>query len=296
MKKFYLSLLGAMTALTVAAQQKLLSNYQVDPVTNEKEGQWDYTYENGKLTEEHSTYYYAEGNEESKMLYIYDDQGRLVREEEYEMRNGEYVMTYKMESEGQEWNEDGYPTTYIEYTEDKNNPGQLVPEYKYFVYRYQGINAIDYEYYYTDGAGGWTYYGTVKPEFDSKGRVVKLIQEIPWKGAVVTSIKIWEYDDHDWYTKITYTSNYWDDYEYTYENFYDANGVIEKRNCYKDGQFVDTYYYVWGDPTAVRGVKADDAAAPWYDLSGRRLSTPPTKGMFIHNGRKVWRSGSANGR
>ena len=288
MKKIYLSLLGVMTTLTVCAQLQISTSYTaytVDPVTNEKTGQWDYIYENGLLTEEHATYYHAEGNEEYKTLYIYDDQGRLLRMEDYEMRDGEYVMTYKREDT--EYNENGFIAISTEYTEDENNPGQLVPEWKLFVYRYNGMDAIDYEFYYTDGAGGWTYYGTVKPEFDSKGRVVKLIQEIPWKGAVVTSIKIWEYDDHDWYTKITYTSNYWDDYEYTYENFYDANGVIEKRNCYKDGQFEDTYYFVWGDPTAVQGVKAADVTAPWYDLSGRRLSTPPTKGVYIHKGRKI---------
>jgi hypothetical protein len=288
MKKIYLSLLGAMTALTVAAQQQPLrsySSYTVDPVTNEKTGQWDHIYENGKLTEEHTIYYQAEGNVEYKTLYYYDDQGRLLRQEDYEMRDGEYVMTYKREDT--EYNENGFIAISTEYTEDENNPGQLVPEWKLFVYRYNDISAIDYEFYYPDGAGGWTYYGTVKPEFDSKGRVVKLIQEIPWKGDVVTSTKIWEYDDHDWYTKITYTSNYWDDYEYTYENFYDANGVIEKRNSYKDGQFEDTYYFVWGDPTAVQGVKAADVTAPWYDLSGHRLSTPPTKGIYIHKGRKI---------
>ena len=288
MKKIYLSLLGVMTTLTVCAQLQISTSYTaytVDPVTNEKTGQWDYIYENGKIMEEHTIYYQAEGNVEYKTLYIYNDQGRLLRQEDYEMRDGEYVMTYKREDT--EYNENGFIAISTEYTEDENNPGQLVPEWKLFVYRYNGMDAIDYEFYYTDGAGGWTYYGTVKPEFDSKGRVVKLIQEIPWKGAVVTSIKIWEYDDHDWYTKITYTSNYWDDYEYTYENFYDANGVIEKRNCYKDGQFEDTYYFVWGDPTAVQGVKAADVTAPWYDLSGRRLSTPPTKGVYIHKGRKI---------
>ena len=288
MKKIYLSLLGVMTTLTVCAQLQISTSYTaytVDPVTNEKTGQWDYIYENGLLTEEHITYYHAEGNVEYKTLYNYDDQGRLQWAADYEMRDGEYVMTYKREDT--EYNKDGFIAISTYYTEDENNPGQLVPEWKYFVYRYNGMDAIDYEFYYTDGAGGWTYYGTVKPEFDSKGRVTKLIQEIPWGDVVYTSIKIWEYDDHDWYTKITYTSNYWDDYEYSYEYFYDANGVVEKCNCYKDGQFVDTYYYVWGDPTAVQGVKAYDVTSPWYDLSGHRLSTPPTKGIYIHKGRKI---------
>ena len=111
MKKIYLSLLGAMMALTVGAQpqrgaQQQISNsytvYAVNPVTNEKTRQEDYTYENGKLTEIHYTYYYAEGNVESKYLRNYDDQGRLLSEGNYDMRDGEYVATYLEESVGQE--------------------------------------------------------------------------------------------------------------------------------------------------------------------------------------------------
>lgn len=289
MKKIYLSLLGVMTALTVCAQQQLLSHYTLDPVTNEKTWQCDYTYANGKPAEEHATYYYADGNEEYKTLYIYDDQGRLLRTEDYDLRDGEYVMTYLQES--LEWNEDGLPTTFIEYTEDEDNPGQLVQEWKEVVYRYEswyyGWSAVDYDYYYPDGAGGWTFYGTCKSEFNSKGKVVKLCQEVKWEGNVYTSTSLFEWDDHGMKTKYTYTSDAWDNFEYTYENFYDANGFLEKTNTYKDGKFEDIECFVWGDPNAVQGVKAADVTAPWYDLSGRRLSTPPTKGIYIHKGRKI---------
>ena len=285
MKKIYLSLLGAMTMLTASAQQQLLNTYTVDPVTNEKTWQCDYTYENGQPVEEHATYYYAEGNVETKTLYFYDDQGRQLRVENYDMRDGEYVMTAKQES--LEWNEDGLVSTWISYTEDENNPGQLVPSLKYILYRYNGTYPADYDAYVPDGAGGWTFYATIRGEDNSKGELVKLYQEIPWGDMVYTSTKLYEYDDHSWVTKETYTSDAWGNYEYTYENFYDANGVTEKRNRYSDGQFLDTQYYVWGDPTAVQGVKADDGTAPWYDLSGRRLSTPPTKGIYIHKGRKI---------
>ena len=285
MKKIYLSLLGAMTMLTAGAQQQLLSTYTVDPVTNEKTWQCDYTYENGKTMEEHDIYYYADGTAETKTLHIYDDQGRRLRLEEYEMRNGEYVMTNKWES--LEWNEKGLETAWINYDEDENNPGQLVQTLKYIIYRYNGTYPADYDVYAPDGDGGWALYATIRGEDNSKGELVKLYQEIPWGDMVYTSTKLYEYDDHSWVTKETYTSDAWGNYEYTYENFYDANGVIEKRNRYKDGQFLDIQYYVWGDPTAVQGVKAADVTAPWYDLSGRRLSTPPTKGIYIHKGRKI---------
>ena len=294
MKKIFFSLLGAMTTLTVGAQQQLLSTYTVDPVTNEKTWQCDYTYENGLPTEEHDTYYYAEGNVESKRLHIYDDQGRQLRFESYDMRDGEYVMTTKQEN--LEWNEDGLATSLIYYIEDENNPGQLILAWKYIFYRYNGVNPADYDVYIPDGAGGWEFYASIRGEDNSKGELVKLYQEIPWGDIVYTSTKLYEYDDHSWLTKETYTSDAWGNYEYTYENFYDANGVTEKRNRYRDGQLLDTQYYVWSDPSSMRTMKAGDADTPWHDLFGRRLGVPPTKGVFIHNGRKVLRTNTANGR
>jgi hypothetical protein len=290
MKKIYLSLIGAMTVLTAEAQQQLLSTYTVDPSTNEKTWQCDYTYENGKTKEEHDIYYYADGTEETKTLHIYDDQGRRLRLEEYEMRNGEYVMTNKWES--LEWNEKGIETAWINYDEDENNPGQLVQTLKYIIYRYSGSTPADYDVYMPDATGGWALYAKIRGEDNSKGELVKLYQEISWEGAFLTSTKLYEYDDHSWLTKETYTSDAWGNYEYNYENFYGADGVIEKRNRYYNGQLSDTQFYVWGDPTHIQMMKADDTATPWYDLGGRRLSTPPTKGVLIHNGRKVWRSGT----
>ena len=287
MKRIYLLLLGAMMALTASAQQKVLSKYAVDPVTNEKTWQEDYAYENGKLTEVHTTYYYVEGNVESKTLRIYDDQGRLLREEYYDKRDGEYVMTRLEESEGQEWNEDGLPTTVVTYYEDKNNPGQMVPEWKDIIYGYNGMDDLDLDEYISDGAGGWTFYATYRAEYNSKGEFVKHYREIYWGGNVYTTTLLHEYDDHSWLTKSTQTSDHAENFEYIFENFYDANGVIEKRNFYKNGQFFEIQYFVWGDPNAVQSVKADDGTAPWYDLSGRRLSTPPTKGIYIHKGRKI---------
>ena len=287
MKKIYLSLLGAMMALTASAQQQLLSSYTLDPVTNEKTWQCDYTYENGKLTEIHSTYYYAEGNTEYKTLYIYDDQGRLLRYEYYTKRDGEFVMTYKEESEGQEWNEDGLPTTVIIYEE--KNPGQLLPAWKEFIHGYLDLDAVDKDEYISDGAGGWTYYATYTAEYNSKGEFVKQYREIYWEDVVYKTTLLNEYDDHSRITKLTYTCDIDGNWEYIYENFYDANGVIEKRNVYLDGSFLEIQYYVWGDPNAVQGVKASAGAANgWFDLNGRRINGQPTKkGLYIRDGKKI---------
>ena len=78
-------------------------------------------------------------------------------------------------------------------------------------------------------------------------------------------------------------------YKATYENFYDADGNLEKRNVYDSGEWTSIQYYTWGERTAIQSVKDSAASsAPWFDLNGRRLDNQPTKkGLFIRNGKKV---------
>ena len=131
----------------------------------------------------------------------------------------------------------------------------------------------------------------MRGEEDSRGEIAKLVQEIHDDEHIFTTTLSYEYDDHLWLMKETYDSyEKKRNYENTYENFYAADGTIEKRNRYQDGRFLDTQYYVWGNPAAVLSVKpsADDAITPWYDLNGRRLNSQPTKkGLYIRNGKKI---------
>ena len=41
------------------------------------------------------------------------------------------------------------------------------------------------------------------------------------------------------------------------------------------------------DPTSVSLPMAKEAAGAWYDLSGRKVNSPLSRGIYIHNGRKV---------
>ncbi len=289
MKQFYLLLLGATIALTASAQPKLLSSYTIDPTTNEKTWQSGFSFnEKGDVTEERNTYYYNDGSTyESKSLYYYDDQGRELRREDYSGYNGEWVMTGKREF--LEWGDDGQPSVWIEYDEDENNPGVLVQNMKYVVHKYNQLTPLDYDVYWPDGAGGWTPYATIRGEEDSQGEIAKLVEVIEWGGETFHVTLEYEYDDHRWLTKETYTSDAWNNYVRTYENFYGSDGNIEKRNRYLDGVLQDTQFYTWGDPTAIQGVKSSvSGTAPWFDLNGRRLPSAPTKkGLYIHNGKKI---------
>ena len=41
------------------------------------------------------------------------------------------------------------------------------------------------------------------------------------------------------------------------------------------------------DPTSVSLPMAKEAAGAWYDLSGRKVNSPLSRGIYIHNGRKM---------
>ena len=51
------------------------------------------------------------------------------------------------------------------------------------------------------------------------------------------------------------------------------------------------YEYVWEDhldgPSAVALPQVEKELSPFFDLQGRRMTGQPTKGIYIHNGRKV---------
>lgn len=291
MKKIYLLLFGAMTALTASAQQKLLYTYTIDPTTNQKTWFSEMTYnEKGLVAERHDIYYDDYSTSEEKTVFFYDDQWREVRQESYAKEYGDFEITSIKETI--DYDDEGRVSAFIIYYSYDNTLEHMEPYLKYIVKKYNGVNMMDYDAYMMDDYGvNWVLYGTVRGEEDSRGEIAKLVQEIHDDEYIFTTTLSYEYDDHLWLTKETYDSyEKKRNYENTYENFYAADGTIEKRNRYQDGRFLDTQYYVWGNPAAVLSVKpsADDAITPWYDLNGRRLNSQPTKkGLYIRNGKKI---------
>ena len=291
MKKIYLSLLGAMMAMTASAQQKLLNTYTVEPTNNQNTWFSEMTYnEKGLVAERHDVFYYDDSTREEKTVFFYDDQWREMRRETYEKESGDYKITSLQETI--DYDAEGRVGGFITYYSYDNTLEHMEPYMKYIVKKYNGVNMMDYDVYMLDEYGiNWVFYATVRGEEDSRGEMAKLVQEIYDGEYIFTTTLSYEYDDHLWLTKETYDS--YDknrNYVNTYENFYDADGTIEKRNRYRDGQWTDTQYYVWGDPTAIQSVKpsADDITTPWYDLNGRRLNAQPTKkGLYIRNGKKI---------
>ncbi len=76
-----------------------------------------------------------------------------------------------------------------------------------------------------------------------------------------------------------------------YMNF-EMNGVVLLEVGANQYEYLDKYVIVIEAPTVLTTITADDtntSDAPYYDLQGRRLTTPPLHpGMYIHKGKKVF--------
>ena len=70
------------------------------------------------------------------------------------------------------------------------------------------------------------------------------------------------------------------------------NGVVYLKVRTSDYEYLKSYVVAIEAPTAVTSVSADDSDASdahYYDLQGRRLTTPPVQpGIYIYKGKKVF--------
>ena len=78
----------------------------------------------------------------------------------------------------------------------------------------------------------------------------------------------------------------------TYEYLPGTDYLLESVETAADGyRNVCHYYYSkhnYVDPTGIESIKRNDASTPvWYDLQGRRITAPTSKGIYIVNGKKV---------
>lgn len=95
-------------------------------------------------------------------------------------------------------------------------------------------------------------------------------------------------DDNDRLVEETYSKGG----NITYEYLPGTDYLLESVETAADGnRNVCHYYYSkhnYVDPTGIESIKCDDASAPvWYDLQGRSITTPTSKGIYIVNGKKV---------
>lgn len=104
----------------------------------------------------------------------------------------------------------------------------------------------------------------------------------------IVSTITYRLDDNDRLVEETYSKGS----NITYEYLPDTDYLLESVETAADGnRNVCHYYYSkhnYVDPTGIESIKCDDASAPvWYDLQGRSITTPTSKGIYIVNGKKV---------
>lgn len=104
----------------------------------------------------------------------------------------------------------------------------------------------------------------------------------------IVSTITYRLDDNDRLVEETYSKGGNITYEYLPGTDYLLESVETSADGYRN---VCHYYYSkhnYVDPTGIESIKCDDASAPvWYDLQGRSITTPTSKGIYIVNGKKV---------
>lgn len=115
-----------------------------------------------------------------------------------------------------------------------------------------------------------------------------IVADIYDRNQTIVSTITYRLDDNDRLVEETYSKGG----NITYEYLPGTNYLLESVETSADGyRNVCHYYYSkhnYVDPTGIESIKCDDASAPvWYDLQGRSITTPTSKGIYIVNGKKV---------
>lgn len=121
--------------------------------------------------------------------------------------------------------------------------------------------------------------------YDKDGNIVADIYD---RNQTIVSTITYRLDDNDRLIEETYSKGG----NITYEYLPGTNYLLESVETAADGyRNVCHYYYSkhnYVDPTGIESIKRNDASTPvWYDLQGRRITTPTSKGIYIVNGKKV---------
>ena len=115
-----------------------------------------------------------------------------------------------------------------------------------------------------------------------------IVADIYDRNQTIVSTITYRLDDNDRLVEETYSKGG----NITYEYLPGTNYLLESVETSADGyRNVCHYYYSkhnYVDPTGIESIKYDDASIPvWYDLQGRSITTPTSKGIYIVNGKKA---------
>ena len=115
-----------------------------------------------------------------------------------------------------------------------------------------------------------------------------IVADIYDRNQTIVSTITYRLDDNDRLVEEIYSKGGNITYEYLPGTDYLLESVETSADGYRN---VCHYYYSkhnYVDPTGIESIKCDDASIPvWYDLQGRSITTPTSKGIYIVNGKKV---------
>lgn len=115
-----------------------------------------------------------------------------------------------------------------------------------------------------------------------------IVADIYDRNQTIVSTITYRLDDNDRLVEEIYSKGGNITYEYLPGTDYLLESVETSADGYRN---VCHYYYSkhnYVDPTGIESIKCDDASTPvWYDLQGRSITTPTSKGIYIVNGKKV---------
>jgi hypothetical protein len=115
-----------------------------------------------------------------------------------------------------------------------------------------------------------------------------IVADIYDRNQTIVNTITYRLDEDDRLVEETYSKGGNITYEYLPGTDYLLESVETSADGYRN---VCHYYYSkhnYVDPTGIESIKCDDASAPvWYDLQGRSITTPTSKGIYIINGKKV---------
>lgn len=115
-----------------------------------------------------------------------------------------------------------------------------------------------------------------------------IVADIYDRNQTIVNTITYRLDEDDRLVEETYSKGGNITYEYLPGTDYLLESVETSADGYRN---VCHYYYSkhnYVDPTGIESIKYDDASIPvWYDLQGRSITTPTSKGIYIVNGKKV---------
>ena len=310
MKKIYLALLGAMSMLSVSAQQGLGGLVLDSTYTTSADGvrvsKTVCEYNSSKLlvASYDSTYVGGMGQQlaapviEGRTIYTYDSDNHILSQEDYDYDNGQYILTAK--SEFSEWNaEAGQPAVAVVSQVDEENPAaglQLLM--KTVVTKFHGKSGAETLESYTWDGLQWVLAGTTTAEFDGAGRKTKETVSMTVEGYAVDMETTFEYDSKGNPVKETSSTKMMGmnlgQTVTTFANEYYPDDNLKKvttTSVTEYGTNVSMEYFFWGSGNTAgirRAEYLSKKVMQDYDLLGRKVNEQTVrKGIYIVGGKKV---------